>query len=127
MRVLVVEDEPTLQANLAQALRDAGYTVDTAADGQDALHLGSVEPYDAVVLDLEHDALAVHEGPVGRAQVAHEDGLAEDDLAVVPRGPGVLDADALAAPPMQQRKDRFAVLHEDAFGDLELETRRRES
>lgn len=52
MRVLVVEDEPHLRANLAQALADAGYAVDTAADGQQALDLGSVEPYDTIVLDL---------------------------------------------------------------------------
>ena len=52
MRVLVVEDEPTLRANIAQALAEAGYAVDTAGDGQEALHLGSVEPYDVLVLDL---------------------------------------------------------------------------
>lgn len=52
MRVLVVEDDPTLRGNVAQALAGAGYAVDTAGDGQEALHLGAVEPYDAVVLDL---------------------------------------------------------------------------
>ena len=52
MRVLVVEDEPTLRANLQQALADGGHAVDTAGDGQDALHQGRVEPYDAIVLDL---------------------------------------------------------------------------
>ncbi|MES2632057.1 MAG: response regulator transcription factor [Pseudomonadota bacterium] len=52
MRVLVVEDEPHLRANLTQAMVDAGYAVDAAADGEQALNLGSVEPYDAVVLDL---------------------------------------------------------------------------
>ena len=52
MRVLVVEDEPTLRANLQQALADGGYAVDVAGDGQDALHQGLVEPYDAIVLDL---------------------------------------------------------------------------
>ena len=52
MRILVVEDEPTLRAQLGAALREAGYAVDEAADGRDALHLGSIETYDAVVLDL---------------------------------------------------------------------------
>lgn len=52
MRVLVVEDEPALRTSIAQALAEAGYAVDTAASGQEALHLGSVEPYDALVLDL---------------------------------------------------------------------------
>ena len=52
MRILLVEDEPTLRAQLAQALHDAGYAVDEADNGFDALHLGQTEPFDAVVLDL---------------------------------------------------------------------------
>ncbi|QQB37533.1 response regulator transcription factor [Achromobacter deleyi] len=52
MRMLVVEDEPTLAAQLADALRHAGYTVDTAADGASAHYMGEVETYDVVVLDL---------------------------------------------------------------------------
>jgi len=52
MRILVVEDEPTLRAQLADALRAAGYAVDCADSGVDARHLGETEPYDAVVLDL---------------------------------------------------------------------------
>lgn len=52
MRILIVEDEPDLSAQLARALRDAGYAVDTAADGEEAQFLGETEPYDAVILDL---------------------------------------------------------------------------
>lgn len=52
MRILVVEDEPTLRAQLADALRAAGYAADCADNGVDARHLGETEPYDAVVLDL---------------------------------------------------------------------------
>ena len=52
MRILLVEDEPTLRAQLAQALQAAGYAVDEADNGRDALHLGQTEPFDAVVLDL---------------------------------------------------------------------------
>jgi two-component system OmpR family response regulator len=52
MRVLVVEDEPTLAAQLSQALKAAGYAVDTADNGRDACFTGEVEPIDAVVLDL---------------------------------------------------------------------------
>ena len=52
MRILVVEDEPTLQAQLAQGGRGAGYAVDVASNGVDAHFLGDTEPYDAVVLDL---------------------------------------------------------------------------
>lgn len=52
MRVLLVEDEPTLAAQLAQALGEAGYAVDRADNGRDAWFQGGVETYDAVVLDL---------------------------------------------------------------------------
>lgn len=52
MRVLVVEDQRTLAAQLATALRDAGYAVDVAYDGEEGGFLGDTEPYDAVVLDL---------------------------------------------------------------------------
>jgi two-component system, OmpR family, response regulator len=52
MRILVVEDEPTLQAQLAEALAAAGYVADRADNGIDAHFLGDGEPYDAVILDL---------------------------------------------------------------------------
>ena len=52
MRILLVEDEATLAAQVHASLADAGYAVDTAADGIDGCHLGATEPYDAVVLDL---------------------------------------------------------------------------
>lgn len=52
MRVLVVEDEPTLARQLQDALGHAGYAVDYAPDGEEAHFLGDTEPYDAVVLDL---------------------------------------------------------------------------
>jgi two-component system OmpR family response regulator len=50
--VLVVEDEPLLSGQLANALGQAGYAVDCAADGERADFLGRTEQYDAVVLDL---------------------------------------------------------------------------
>jgi two-component system, OmpR family, response regulator len=52
MRVLVVEDEARLAAQLAEALQRAGYAVDTAADGARADFLARTETYDAVILDL---------------------------------------------------------------------------
>lgn len=52
MRILVVEDEPALRAQLVEAMTAAGYTIETAADGREAHWLGDVEPFDAVVLDL---------------------------------------------------------------------------
>ena len=52
MRILIVEDEPTLRTQLAEALGAAGYAVDVADNGVDAHYMGDTEPYDAVVLDL---------------------------------------------------------------------------
>jgi two-component system OmpR family response regulator len=52
MRILVVEDEPRLLRNLAKALREEEYAVDTAEDGDDGLFKALNFDYDAVVLDI---------------------------------------------------------------------------
>jgi len=52
MRILIVEDEPTLLAQLRQAVQAAGHVVDTADNGEHAHYLGAIETFDAVVLDL---------------------------------------------------------------------------
>lgn len=46
MRILVVEDEPTLAVQLSTALVLAGYAVDRAADGREAAYMGEAEHYD---------------------------------------------------------------------------------
>jgi two-component system, OmpR family, response regulator len=51
MRILVVEDEIDLQEALAQALREAGYAVDVADNGDDGLFKAKAWEYDAVILD----------------------------------------------------------------------------
>lgn len=52
MRILLVEDDPTLADGLARALRAENFAVDVADNGEDGGHLGSTELYDAAVLDL---------------------------------------------------------------------------
>jgi two-component system OmpR family response regulator len=52
MRILIVEDEPDLLASLAQALREEGYAVDTADNGDDGLFNAEGTDYDALVLDV---------------------------------------------------------------------------
>src|SRR6266567_6986878 len=52
MRVLIVEDEPDLLNGLARALRDEGYAVDTAPNGEDGLFSAESNDYDAIVLDV---------------------------------------------------------------------------
>lgn len=52
MRLLIIEDEPDLLESLAEALREDGYAVDTAMDGEDGLSKAIYADYDAVVLDV---------------------------------------------------------------------------
>ena len=52
MRLLVVEDEPELLRVIAYALREEGYAIDEAADGEEALYKATTWNYDAIVLEL---------------------------------------------------------------------------
>jgi DNA-binding response OmpR family regulator len=50
---LVVEDEAQLAAAVTESLRDAGYNVEHAADGEQALERVAAQPFDLVVCDLK--------------------------------------------------------------------------
>ena len=52
MRILVIEDNSDIAANLGDYLEERGHTVDFAADGVTGLHLAVVNDFDAIVLDL---------------------------------------------------------------------------
>jgi DNA-binding response OmpR family regulator len=52
MRILIIEDNPDIAANLGDYLEDHGHTVDFAGDGVTGLHLAVVNNFDAIVLDL---------------------------------------------------------------------------
>lgn len=52
MRILIVEDEADLLTSLAQALREEGYAVDMAPDGEEGLYKAESWEYDAIVLDV---------------------------------------------------------------------------
>jgi len=52
MRILLIEDEADLLASLARALREEGYAVDTATDGEEGLYKAKETAYDAIVLDV---------------------------------------------------------------------------
>jgi len=52
MRLLIVEDEPDLLSSLAQALREEGYAVDAAADGEEGFYKAENWDYDAIILDV---------------------------------------------------------------------------
>jgi len=52
MRALLVEDDPEIGPDIAIALGEAGFIVETARDGEDAWFRGDTEDYDVCVLDL---------------------------------------------------------------------------
>jgi two-component system OmpR family response regulator len=52
MKILVIEDDQEIARQVSSALRDVGYAVDTAYDGEEGHFLGDTESYDAIILDL---------------------------------------------------------------------------
>lgn len=76
MRILVVEDEPRLLRNLAKALREEGYAVDTAEAGDEGLYKAGIYGYDR--------------GEI-RVTTRAENGSAV--LMVTDTGPGIAEAD----------------------------------
>jgi two-component system, OmpR family, copper resistance phosphate regulon response regulator CusR len=52
LKILVVEDEAKTARFLRKGLREAGFVVDVAADGQEAIHLAGELPFDLLVLDV---------------------------------------------------------------------------
>jgi DNA-binding response OmpR family regulator len=62
VRALIVEDDRTIAEFVAQGLRQAGFAVDRAADGDEALETALAQPYDVAIVDLmlpKRDGLAV--------------------------------------------------------------------
>lgn len=52
MRILVVEDEPGVAQFVEQGLKEAGYAVDIARDGQEGLSYSKAANYDVIILDI---------------------------------------------------------------------------
>ncbi len=52
MRILVIEDNSDIAANIGDFLADKGHVVDFAGDGVTGLHLAVVNDFDVIVLDL---------------------------------------------------------------------------
>ena len=52
MRALIVEDDRTIAAFLIKGLKEAGFAVDHAADGDAGVHLATAVSYDVAVVDL---------------------------------------------------------------------------
>jgi len=52
MRILLIEDEKKISAFIRRGLKEEGYAVDAAFDGEEGLALGSENEYDLVILDV---------------------------------------------------------------------------
>lgn len=52
MRILVVEDEARIAADIAEAVNSGGFVAEISTDGEDAWFRGGTENYAAIVLDL---------------------------------------------------------------------------
>jgi two-component system, OmpR family, response regulator len=52
MRILLVEDDLKIASFVIKGLKEAGFAVDHAVDGEEGLHLALYEPYDAAVVDI---------------------------------------------------------------------------
>ncbi|MBI4487271.1 MAG: response regulator transcription factor [Acidobacteria bacterium] len=64
MRALLVEDDATIAEFVARGLREAGFAVDRAADGEEGLEAARTHPYDVAIIDLmlpRRDGLSVIE------------------------------------------------------------------
>ena len=65
MRILLVEDEPTIANFIRQGLTEAGYAVDVARDGQEGLNFALAADYDVLVLDI------MLPGTLGKPTIPH--------------------------------------------------------
>ena len=52
MRILVIEDDKKIASFIVKGLKQAGFAVDHASDGEDGIHLALHESYDAAVIDI---------------------------------------------------------------------------
>lgn len=52
MRILLVEDDKKIASFIVKGLKEAGFVVDHASDGEAGLDLGSSESYDAAIIDI---------------------------------------------------------------------------
>jgi two-component system OmpR family response regulator len=52
MRLLLVEDDRKIAAFIIKGLKESGFAVDHAANGEDGLHMSLLESYDAAIIDI---------------------------------------------------------------------------
>jgi len=138
MRLLLVEDEPGLVLTLSDLLSGAGYSVDSASDGFEALDKASRDRFDLIVLDVmlpgkdgfevcrelqERNCGAAILMLTARSQVADRiAGLkgGADDYVVKPFEPEELLA-RIEALLRRVKKDRQVAVSRFRFGNVEVD------
>jgi len=108
VRLLIVEDEPTLANTVARGLRRRGFAVDVATDGEDGLGKALVNDYDVVVLD--RDLPRVHGDDVCRQLRAHGRNARILMLTAAAALDDLVDGLALGADDYLTKPFRFAEL-----------------
>jgi len=83
MRILLVEDDDVLREVMLRSLTDAGHRVDTAADLAAAQHWWRVQPFDAVLLDLNIPASSNPRHGMASGLVALKEARARGDRTPV--------------------------------------------
>lgn len=141
MRILLAEDQSKVAAHLARGLREAGYAVDVAADGAEALWLATTNAYDALVLDVMmpgKDGISVvrqlrRDGISTPAIMASAKGEVQDRIHGLDAGaddylvkPFSL-AELLARLRAILRRQRKELLDTLRVGDLEIDLRTRKA
>jgi DNA-binding response OmpR family regulator len=108
VRVLLAEDHPRVAASIAKGLRRHGAAVDVALDGDRALFLARVHPYDVVVLD--RDLPELHGDDVCRALNAEKPGTKVLMLTASRTTDDVVQGLSLGADDYLPKPFRFAEL-----------------
>ncbi|MPZ96580.1 MAG: response regulator [Propionibacteriales bacterium] len=140
MRVLVVEDEDVMAEALALGLRRAGYAADIAVDGEEALALTDLNPYDVVLLDRDLPVLhgdevcrqLVDSGYPARILMLTAAGAVDDRVGGLHLGADDYLAKPFAFAELLARVDALGRRTTRAappvlrFADLEVDTGRRE-
>jgi two-component system OmpR family response regulator len=83
MRVLLVEDDPVLREVMCLSLRDAGHRVDEADTLEQAAHYWRVQPFDAVLLDLNLPQSKAADSPLANGLVLLREARARGDRTPV--------------------------------------------
>ena len=83
MRILLVEDDPVLREVMCLSLRDAGHRVDEAGTLEQAAHYWQVQPFDAVLLDLNLPQNSAIDSPLSNGLVLLREARARGDRTPV--------------------------------------------